>query len=68
MRLAKPTSNLFRTREKANAPGLDTSGLTGVISVDAAARTADVAGMCTYEDLVAATLPLRAWRRSWCRS
>jgi FAD/FMN-containing dehydrogenase len=31
-------------------------GLTGVISVDPDARTADVAGMCTYEDLVAATL------------
>jgi FAD/FMN-containing dehydrogenase len=56
VRLAKPTSNLFRTRAKANAKGLDTSGLTGVIAVDAEARTADVAGMCTYEDLVAATL------------
>lgn len=31
--------------------------LTNVISVDPDARTADVAGMCTYEDLVAATLP-----------
>jgi FAD/FMN-containing dehydrogenase len=40
-----------------NAPGLDTSGLTDVIAVDPVARTADVAGMCTYEDLVAATLP-----------
>jgi FAD/FMN-containing dehydrogenase len=57
VRLAKRTSNLFRTRAKAEAPGLDTSGLTGVISVDPEARTADVAGMCTYEDLVAATLP-----------
>jgi FAD/FMN-containing dehydrogenase len=57
VRLAKPTSNLFRTRAKADAGGLDTSGLTGVIAVDAEARTADVAGMCTYEDLVAATLP-----------
>lgn len=28
-----------------------------MISVDPEARTADVAGMCTYEDLVAATLP-----------
>ena len=37
--------------------GLDISGLTGVIAVDPDARTADVAGMCTYEDLVAATLP-----------
>lgn len=57
VRLAKPTSNLFRAREKSTAKGLDVSGLTGVISVDPEARTADVAGMCTYEDLVAATLP-----------
>lgn len=57
VRLAKATSNLFRVRAKSNAPGLDTTGLTDVISVDPEARTADVAGMCTYEDLVAATLP-----------
>ncbi|MGE0219769.1 FAD-binding oxidoreductase [Mycolicibacterium sp.] len=57
VRLAKPTSNLFRARAKTSAPGLDVSGLTGVIAVDPQARTADVAGMCTYEDLVAATLP-----------
>ncbi|MCU1442990.1 MAG: Dehydrogenase [Cryobacterium sp.] len=57
VRLAKPTSNLFRTRARTNAKGLDTSGLTGVLAIDAEARTADVAGMCTYEDLVAATLP-----------
>ena len=31
VRLAKPTSNLFRARTKRDAPGLDTSGLTGVI-------------------------------------
>ena len=57
VRLAKPTSNLFRARAAISGKGLDTSGLTGVIAVDAAAGTADVAGMCTYEDLVAATLP-----------
>lgn len=57
VRLAKPTSNLFRARARTDAAGLDTSGLTHVISVDPEARTADVAGMCTYEDLVAATLP-----------
>jgi len=57
VRLAKPTSNLFRARAKRTAPGLDTSGLTNVISVDPDAKTADVAGMCTYDDLVAATLP-----------
>jgi FAD/FMN-containing dehydrogenase len=57
VRLAKPTSNLFRARAKSNGKGLDVSGLTGVIAVDPETRTADVAGMCTYEDLVAATLP-----------
>ena len=57
VRLSKPTSNLFRARAKRDAPGLDTSGLTDVISVDPDSHTADVAGMCTYEDLVAATLP-----------
>ena len=57
VRLAKPTSNLFRARAKRTAPGLDTSGLSSVISIDPYNRTADVAGMCTYEDLVAATLP-----------
>ena len=57
VRLAKPTSNLFRARTKRDAPGLDTSGLRNVISVDPEARTADVAGMCTYADLVATTLP-----------
>jgi FAD/FMN-containing dehydrogenase len=56
VRLAKPTSNLFRSRAAAG-PGLDVSGLTGVLEVDPASRTADVAGMCTYENLVAATLP-----------
>ena len=57
VRLAKPTSNLFRARDRSGVNGLDVSGLSNVISVDAEARTADVAGMCTYEDLVAATLP-----------
>ena len=57
VRLNKPTSNLFRARARNTVTGLDTSGLTGVIDIDVDARTADVAGMCTYEDLVAATLP-----------
>jgi FAD/FMN-containing dehydrogenase len=56
IRLAKNTSNLFRTRPRAVSAGLDTSGLTGVIAVDADARTADVAGMCTDDTLVAETL------------
>lgn len=57
VRLAKPTSNLFRARAKREAPGLDTSGLTHVLSVDPQRCTADVAGMCTYADLIDATLP-----------
>ncbi|MDN4162881.1 FAD-binding oxidoreductase [Nocardioides abyssi] len=57
VRLAKQTSNLFRPRAAATGPGLDVSGLTGVIEVDPVARTAEVQGMCTYEDLVDATLP-----------
>jgi FAD/FMN-containing dehydrogenase len=56
VRLAKPTSNLFRARMKNDGPGLDTSGLTGVIAVDPETRTAEVAGMCTYQDLLVATL------------
>ena len=56
VRLAKPTSNLFRARSGA-IRGLDVSGLTGVLGVDPHARTAEVQGMCTYEALVAATLP-----------
>ena len=57
VRLAKRTTNLFRPRAATTTPGLDVSGLSGVIDVDAEARTADVQGMCTYEDLVDATLP-----------
>jgi FAD/FMN-containing dehydrogenase len=60
VRLAKRTSNLFRARSSVSSPGLDVSGLTGVVSVDVApdgTATADVQGMCTYEDLVDVTLP-----------
>ena len=56
VRLAKKTSNLFRGRSGEQA-GLDVSGLGGVIEVDPIAQTAEVQGMCTYEDLVDATLP-----------
>ncbi|MFL6025144.1 MAG: FAD-binding oxidoreductase [Marmoricola sp.] len=56
VRLAKKTSNLFRQRAAATGPGLDVAGLAGVISIDTRAQTADVQGMCTYEDLVAETL------------
>jgi len=57
VRLAKKTSNLFRPRDATSVPGLDVSGLDGVIAIDVDARTADVHGVCTYEDLVDATLP-----------
>jgi FAD/FMN-containing dehydrogenase len=57
VRLGKRTSNLFRTRAASSAPRLDVSGFSGVLSVDAAARTADVLGMTTYEHLVDAVLP-----------
>jgi FAD/FMN-containing dehydrogenase len=56
VRLAKKTSNLFRTRTKAAAPGLDVSAFDGVLSVDRDSRTADVQGMTTYEHLLDATL------------
>jgi FAD/FMN-containing dehydrogenase len=59
VRLAKRTSNLFRIRPTVSTPGLDVSGLDGVIGIDVApdgTATADVQGMCTYEDLVDATL------------
>ena len=47
VRLAKKTSNLFRPRAATDAPGLDVSGLDGVIAIDVAGKTADVQGMCT---------------------
>ncbi|MCP2255003.1 FAD/FMN-containing dehydrogenase [Prauserella aidingensis] len=56
VRLAKRTSNLFRPRARAGA-GLDVSAFDHVLSVDPVARTADVEGMVTYEQLVDATLP-----------
>ena len=34
VRLAKRTSNLFRPRAASGVPGLDVSGLAGVVSVD----------------------------------
>jgi FAD/FMN-containing dehydrogenase len=56
VRLGKTTSNLFRFRDPATRT-LDVSEFAGVLSVDAGARTADVGGMTTYEELVDATLP-----------
>lgn len=57
VRLAKRTSNLFRFRDDSGSPGLDVSEFGRVLGVDAEARTAEVQGMTTYEDLVDATLP-----------
>src|SRR3954468_24715020 len=57
VRLGKRTSHLFRTRAAPDAPRLDVWGFSGVIAVDTEARTADVLGMTTYEDLVDAVLP-----------
>lgn len=57
VRLAKKTSNLFRTRSKTDAPGLDVAAFDGVLAVDVENQTADVLGMTTYEHLVDATLP-----------
>lgn len=56
VRLAKRTSNLFRTRVRNSTPGLDVSGFQHVLEVDPQRRTADVEGMVTYESLVNATL------------
>ena len=56
VRLAKATSNLFRVRDQSASPGLDVSAFSGVLDIDVQARTADVLGMTTYEDLVDATL------------
>lgn len=69
VRLGKKTSNLFRGRsEDDRTVRLDASGLGGVIAVnphdtsvpgagEGGVPTADVQGMCTYEDLVDAVLP-----------
>ncbi|MBA8825781.1 FAD/FMN-containing dehydrogenase [Saccharopolyspora lacisalsi] len=57
IRLAKPTSNLFRFRSSSQQASLDVSGLDRVLEVDPDNRTAEVQGMVTYERLVDATLP-----------
>ena len=59
VRLAKPSSNLFRFGGRDSTAGLPTDGLDTVIELDAAARTAEVGGLITYERLVAATLPAK---------
>jgi FAD/FMN-containing dehydrogenase len=57
VRLNKPTSNLFRPRRAPRrGAGLDVSAFNGVFSIDPKARTAEVGGMTTYEDLANATM------------
>ena len=56
VRLGKRTSNLFRPRGRADRE-LDVGAFSGVLDVDPDAGTAEVLGMTTYEDLVAALLP-----------
>jgi len=55
VRLAKRTSNLFRSRSKASHK-LNASLFANTIAVDPKAGTADVQGMCTYEDFTDACL------------
>src|SRR5579862_5332321 len=56
VRLAKPTSNLFRFRDATPVARLDVSAFGHVLRVDPDHRTAWVGGMTTYEDLADATL------------
>ena len=56
LRKGQETSNLFRPR-RCEHTAFDADGFTGTLSIDRTQRHADVLGMTTYEDLVAATLP-----------
>jgi FAD/FMN-containing dehydrogenase len=56
VRLAKNTSNLFRTRKEAAAKRLDVRRLHQVIEIDPAGKTAEVEGMTTFENFADATL------------
>ena len=47
VRLAKRTSNLFRTRSATTSPGLDLSALQGVVEIDVDACTVRVGGLTT---------------------
>ena len=59
VRLAKRTTNLFRSRSTATRPGLDVADFDGCSRSTPRRRTADVQGMTTYEHLVDATLAHR---------
>ncbi|MBA4423509.1 MAG: FAD-linked oxidase [Syntrophus sp. (in: bacteria)] len=56
VRLAKKTSNLFRTRTEAEAERLDVRRLRRVIEIDPERRIAEVEGMTTFEDFTDAAL------------
>ena len=56
VRLAKKTSNLFRTRTVAAVKRLDARRLSRVIDIDPQRLTAEVEGMTTFEDFADATL------------
>ena len=55
--LAKDTSNLFRDRSEGSKQRLDLHEFRHVIEVDPRQGWVDAEGLCSYEDLVAATLP-----------
>lgn len=56
VRLAKPTSNLFRFRSSGDSPRLDVGRFNRVLRVDPAEGTAEVQGMATYESIVGSLL------------
>jgi FAD/FMN-containing dehydrogenase len=56
VRLAKKTSNLFRTRTETATQKLDVRRLRRVIEIDTERRIAEVEGMTTFEDFTDATL------------
>ena len=56
VRLAKKTSNLFRSRTEVAAKRLDVRRLHKIIEIDPARGIAEVEGMTTFEDFADATL------------
>ena len=56
VRLAKTTSNLFRTREQTTGSKLDVSSLDHVLEVDSENQRVEVEGMTTYAALTDACL------------
>ncbi len=56
VRLAKPTSNLFRDRDEAPSRRLDVHDFNNVLAIDTERGWVEVEGMTTYADLTDATL------------